>query len=85
MLVHCSVNSACSAQAVGDEGTIGKEDTLGLGQRKGERVFKFWVTDRQGSKLDYQRATSLVYTMGLVFGRIEGPLTAPNSSFAFNA
>ena len=71
-------------QAVGDEGTIGKE-VDGLGQRKGERVFKFWVTDRQGKKLDYQRATSLVYTMGLVFGKTEGPLTAPNSSFVFNA
>ena len=51
----------------------------------GERFFKFWVTDRSGNKLDYQRATSLVYTMGLVFGKSEGPLTAPNSSFVVGA
>lgn len=50
-------------------------------QGEEERVFKFYVTDRSGNKLDYQRATSLMYTMGLVFGKSEGPLVAPNSSF----
>ena len=54
-------------------------------RRDGARTFKFWVTDRSGKKLDYQRATSLVYTMGLVFGKAEGPLNAPNSSFVVNA
>jgi hypothetical protein len=31
-------------------------------------IFKFWVTDRQKSKLDYARATALLYTLNLVFG-----------------
>ncbi len=34
----------------------------------GGSVFKFWVTDRQKSKLDYARATALLYTLNLVFG-----------------
>ncbi len=34
----------------------------------GSSVFKFWVTDRQKKKLDYARATALLYTLNLVFG-----------------
>jgi len=43
-------------------------------------AFKFWVTDRQNAKLDYARATALLYTLGLVFGRSTGPLAPPNAS-----
>ena len=43
-------------------------------------AFKFWVTDRQNAKLDYARATALLYTLGLVFGRSSGPLSPPNAS-----
>ncbi|KAK9821466.1 hypothetical protein WJX81_006037 [Elliptochloris bilobata] len=43
-------------------------------------AFKFWVTDRQNAKLDYARATALLYTLGLVFGRSNGPLQPPNAS-----
>ena len=43
-------------------------------------AFKFWVTDRQNAKLDYARATALLYTLGLVFGRSTGPLQPPNAS-----
>ncbi|CAK0782542.1 hypothetical protein CVIRNUC_005760 [Coccomyxa viridis] len=30
--------------------------------------FKFWVTDRHKNKLDYARATALLYTLNLTFG-----------------
>jgi len=30
--------------------------------------FKFWVTDRHQQKLDYARATALLFTLNLVFG-----------------
>ncbi|CAL8470964.1 g10506 [Coccomyxa elongata] len=30
--------------------------------------FKFWVSDRQKHKLDYARATALLFTLNLVFG-----------------
>ena len=30
--------------------------------------FKFWVSDRHKQKLDYARATALLYTLNLVFG-----------------
>ena len=30
--------------------------------------FKFWVTDRHKQKLDYARATALLYTLNLTFG-----------------
>ena len=30
--------------------------------------FKFWVSDRQKQKLDYARATALLFTLNLVFG-----------------
>ncbi|KAK9801981.1 hypothetical protein WJX73_005969 [Symbiochloris irregularis] len=44
------------------------------------RLFQFWVTDRRGDKLDYARATALIYTMNLAFGgQAHGPTTAPNS------
>lgn len=36
--------------------------------------FKFWVTDRQKKKLDYARATALLYTLNLVFGTESGTL-----------
>lgn len=42
------------------------------------RLFVFWVTDRRGNKLDFSRAQSLVYTMGLVLGSGNGPTTPPN-------
>lgn len=46
------------------------------------RLFKFWVSDRHGDKLDYARATTLVYTLGLAFGgNLHGPINAPGSSF----
>lgn len=59
----------------------GPEIDAGFDHNKG-RLFKFWVTDRHGEKLDYARATALVYTMGLAFGAhgAHGSTTAPNSS-----
>ena len=30
--------------------------------------FKFWVSDRHKQKLDYARATALLFTLNLVFG-----------------
>ena len=46
------------------------------------RLFKFWVSDRHGEKLDYARSTALVYTLNLAFGAQggHGSTTAPNSS-----
>ena len=48
----------------------------------GSRLFKFWVTDRRGDKLDYPRCTALIYTMGLLLGRSNAPLRPPGSSLA---
>lgn len=46
------------------------------------RIYKFWVTDRQKNKLDFARASSLLYTLGLVYGQSNGPLRAPNTGLA---
>ena len=34
----------------------------------GGRLFKFWVQDRAGSKLDYNHISALVYSLGLGLG-----------------
>lgn len=36
--------------------------------------FKFWVSDRHTQKLDYARATALLFTLNLVFGTEVGAL-----------
>ena len=64
-------------QTLGDDGT--EPEHHGFGVDEGQREFKFEVTDRSGRKLDFQRATSLMYTIGLVFGKSEGSLHPPNS------
>lgn len=48
------------------------------------RLFRFWVTDRRGDKLDYARCTALIYTMGLLLGRNIAPLRPPGSSFTIS-
>ena len=65
-------------QTMGGQGR--EPESMGFGLHEGQREFSFLVTDRSGRKLDFQRATSLLYTMGLVFGKSEGPLIPPNSS-----
>lgn len=50
----------------------------------GRRLFRFWVTDRRGDKLDYQRCTALLYTMGLLLGQNRAPLRPPGASLAVN-
>ena len=55
----------------------------GYDHRTAGRLFKFWVSDRHGEKLDYARATTLVYTMTLAFGgNLHGPIHAPGSNFS---
>ena len=44
------------------------------------RIFKFWVTDRQQSKLDYTRSTALMYTLALLIGKSNMPLRPPGSN-----
>ena len=46
------------------------------------RIYKFWVTDRQKQKLDFARASSLLFTLGMVYGQSNGPLRAPNTGLA---
>ena len=48
----------------------------------GHRLFRFWVTDRRGNKLDYQRCTALLYTMGLLLGQAHAPLRPPGMSLS---
>jgi len=86
--VACALtNSGCNIQE-GDVKSIGVQDrgsgtdVVGFGSNEGQREFLFLVTDRSGRKLDYQRATSLMYTLGLVFGKAEGPLNPPSASSA---
>ena len=50
----------------------------------GRRLFRFWVTDRRGDKLDYQRCTALLYTMGLLLGQNRAPLRPPGTSLSVN-
>ena len=50
----------------------------------GKRLFRFWVTDRRGDKLDYQRCTALLYTMGLLLGQNRAPLRPPGTSLSVN-
>ena len=38
----------------------------GYDERGAASQFKFWVTDRQGKKLDYARSTALLFTLNLV-------------------
>ncbi len=64
-------------QTLGGDGAEPESNSFGVNQ--GQREFKFQVTDRSGRKLDFQRATSLMYTIGLVFGKSEGSLHPPNS------
>ena len=66
-----------SVQTKGGDGSEPESHSFGV--HEGEREFKFLVTDRSGRKLDFQRATSLMYTIGLVFGKSEGSLHPPNS------
>ncbi|KAK9830186.1 hypothetical protein WJX72_010186 [[Myrmecia] bisecta] len=47
------------------------------------RLFKFWVTDRHGNKLDFARATSLLYVLGIVAGEKNGSIQAPNRHSMF--
>ena len=45
--------------------------------------FKFWVSDRHKQKLDYARATALLFTLNLVFGtevRHNRSICLPNHS-----
>lgn len=64
-------------QTLGGNGA--EPESKSFGFNTGKREFKFLVTDRSGRKLDFQRATSLMYTIGLVFGKSEGSLHPPNS------
>ena len=64
-------------QTLGGNGSEPASNHFAL--QTGQREFKFLVTDRSGRKLDFQRATSLMYTIGLVFGKSEGSLHPPNS------
>eukprot|EP01024_Parvocaulis_polyphysoides_P056056 TRINITY_DN5834_c0_g3_i1.p4 TRINITY_DN5834_c0_g3~~TRINITY_DN5834_c0_g3_i1.p4 ORF type:complete len:123 (+),score=11.73 TRINITY_DN5834_c0_g3_i1:564-932(+) len=43
----------------------------------GNMLFRFLVTDRDGKKLDYQRASSLLYTLSLVNGNNGFPTSVP--------
>ncbi len=58
------------------------EDNTNFANGVGSRLFKFWVTDRRGDKLDYPRCTALIYTMGLLIGKSNAPLRPPGSSLA---
>lgn len=58
------------------------EDNTNFANGIGSRLFKFWVTDRRGDKLDYPRCTALIYTMGLLIGKSNAPLRPPGSSLA---
>lgn len=60
----------------------GPEAETDLNYASGSRLFRFWVTDRRGDKLDYARCTALIYTMGLLLGKRNAPLRPPGSSFA---
>lgn len=60
----------------------GPEVDKGFEHSTGRRLFKFWVTDRRGDKLDYPRCTALIYTMGLLIGKSNAPLRPPGSSLA---
>lgn len=55
------------------------EGDSSLVQGVGSRLFKFWVTDRRGDKLDYPRCTALIYTMGLLIGKSNAPLRPPGT------
>ena len=43
------------------------EELLGNSRKSGV-TFKFWVSDKQENKLDYARATALLFTLNMVFG-----------------
>ncbi|KAK9901327.1 hypothetical protein WJX75_006781 [Coccomyxa subellipsoidea] len=43
------------------------EELLGNSRKSGV-TFKFWVSDKQKNKLDYARATALLFTLNMVFG-----------------
>lgn len=60
----------------------GTETDADFDPATGSRLFRFWVTDRRGDKLDYARCTALIYTMGLLLGKSNAPLRPPGSSFA---
>lgn len=42
------------------------------------RLFRLWVSDSKGGKLDLQRISALLYTLELVMGRGHQPTVAPN-------
>ncbi len=49
----------------------------GLGREEG-RLFKFWVQDSGGAKLDYNHISALIYALGIGLGFATFPLVPPD-------
>lgn len=75
MVIHEAIIQGCTSGG-------GTETDADFDPATGSRLFRFWVTDRRGDKLDYARCTALIYTMGLLLGKSNAPLRPPGSSFA---
>jgi len=49
------------------------------------RLFKFWVRDRRGEKLDYNHVSALVYALGLALGFRSYPTIPPDQEVLLSA
>lgn len=49
------------------------------------RLFKFWVRDRRGEKLDYNHVSALVYALGLALGFKSYPTIPPDQEVLLSA
>ena len=75
--------SGMPACTQGDKADSKKVKENGYDERAGSKEFKFWVTDRQGKKLDYARSTALLFTLNLVFGgESDALMRTPNAQHA---
>lgn len=72
----------------GDPLEVGVEADLDAGKCLNEgagRIFKFWVRDSRGSKLDYGAMSSLVYTLSSVLGYRSHPTVPPDQEMLMSA
>lgn len=61
------------------------EGTCLLAQDASGRVFKFWVRDSRGGKLDYGQMSALVYTLSSVLGYRSHPTVPPDQELLLSA
>lgn len=80
--VHCGEEEEEVEPMVGDKLDQG---TCLMATEDSGRIFKFWVRDSRGTKLDYGGITALIYTLSNVLGYRSHPTVPPDQEMLMSA